>query len=703
MVELNHRDRTIKVKLVYYGPPVGGKTTNLQILHRAAHASRRGEMVSINSAQDRTILFDLLPLKTPGFRGFELRLQLLAVPGQAMYATTRRLVLKGADSLVFVANSALDRWDENIQSYREMTQNLLSHHLDPEAMPLVFQYNKRDLPQVLETAALDRALNARRAEVVPAVAIRGEGVLETFASILAQTVQHLSSRYAILDISQGTPSRQWADEAVLQLFGTRSLFPGSAGAASAPATASPPPHSSPPASLPVPVSASRPAPASATPGSGPAPESPARPTGQRVVRVAPPPSPDEPGRAPGSPEARAAELVETYAEASAQLGSALEEVREERETARSHLADLRLTLKAAQEVLAGTPLDAALGPVLAAMARIVGADHAAFWVPEAGHPPRVAALVGLAEDPLAGRPAALRAVMESAARGNVPAFALATEHPELRAALEASVRRFAAVLAAPFRTPGGLQGVAVFYYTADTARPGAGALEHLAEMPRALSAVLELMAALQTTRAAERALELALAGSASLRGLEGVVRSLEELKDRLGQIRGRHDAPPWFLEQYVRLAPSLSSALEDGRSLLAFSRGEIRRESVYVEDLLAELQTPEVAVDIDPAAELVSGDATLLRVALRAVADEVRARVGSNTAPLAVRAGAWTDGVRIGLRPTGPPAAPAAPAAIRNARMSLGLARRIAEMHGGRLDDEGASAAGEIVLTLPAA
>ena len=133
---------------------------NLQILHRAADARRRGEMVSINSAQDRTILFDLLPLKTPGYRGFELRLQVLAVPGQAMYATTRRLVLKGADSLVFVANSALDRWDENIQSYREMTQNLLSHHLDPEQMPLVFQYNKRDLPQVLETEALDRALNA---------------------------------------------------------------------------------------------------------------------------------------------------------------------------------------------------------------------------------------------------------------------------------------------------------------------------------------------------------------------------------------------------------------------------------------------------------------------------------------------------------------------------------------------------------------
>ena len=131
MVELNHRDRTIKIKMVYYGPPVGGKTTNLQVLHQHTSGARRGEMVSINSAQDRTILFDLLPLKTPGFRGFDLRLQILAVPGQAMYAATRRLVLKGADSLVFVANSAVDRWDENIQSFREMTQNLLSHQLDP--------------------------------------------------------------------------------------------------------------------------------------------------------------------------------------------------------------------------------------------------------------------------------------------------------------------------------------------------------------------------------------------------------------------------------------------------------------------------------------------------------------------------------------------------------------------------------------------
>ena len=124
-------------------------------------------MISINSAQDRTILFDLLPLRSAGFRGFDLRLQILAVPGQAMYATTRRLVLKNVDSLVFVANSAVDRWEENLQSFREMTQNLLAHRLDPSTMPLVFQYNKRDLPQVMDIEFMDRAMNARKVDSIP--------------------------------------------------------------------------------------------------------------------------------------------------------------------------------------------------------------------------------------------------------------------------------------------------------------------------------------------------------------------------------------------------------------------------------------------------------------------------------------------------------------------------------------------------------
>ncbi len=681
MVELNHRDRTIKVKLVYYGPPVGGKTTNLQILHRYADAKRRGELISINSAQDRTILFDLLPLKTPGFRGFDLRLQVLAVPGQAMYSATRRLVLKGADALVFVANSALDRWEENIQSYREMTQNLLSHHLDPLSMPLVFQYNKRDLPQVLEVEALDRALNPRRVEVVTAVAVRGEGVLETFGIALARTVQDLASRYAILDVKGGAPARLWAEQALLELFGRASLSFDPQG---------------PPVTRPMPRAEPVHAPAvgAAEPVAAPPP-----PTGHTVVRVAPPPSlPDEGPRA-ASPDAKASDLVETYAEASAQLGSALTELREERDVARQRLEDLRATMAAAQDLLSGTPLEVALGSVLARMARIAGANHGAFWVPQAGQPPRAASLLALESDPVLGSPAALRHVSESALRGAKPAFAFAAENTDLAKALDRDGQRFAALLAVPFRTPGGLQGLGVFYYGPDTARPGPEATSHLAEIPRALSVALELSATLQTVKAAERALELALAGTASLRGLEHLVAAIELLRDRLGEIRNRSDAPPWFAEHYVRVAPALASALDDGRSLLSFGRGEIRREPVYLEDLLAELRTPEVTVELEPAAETVQADAALVRVALRAIVDEVRSRSGANTAPLSIRAGVWSDGLRISV--SSPLVAAESAKGTLHAGLGLSLARRIAELHGGALEDGGA--AGEVILTLPAA
>jgi hypothetical protein len=419
--------------------------------------------------------------------------------------------------------------------------------------------------------------------------------------------------------------------------------------------------------------------------------------GRVVVRASP--VVDAPRAASAAfPEGRAIELVESYAEASTQLGAAVTDLREERDAARQRLADLRLGMRAAQDILAGTPFDSALAPVLACMARMAGVECAAFWIPRRGEELRAVTLLGLDADPILASSSALRHVTELLTDGFSPIFDLAADDAELGRALAA--RRLAAVLLVPFRTPGGLQAVAACYYGPDTARPGADALEHLAEIPRALSAALELAATLHTVKAAERALELALTGSASLRGLEGVVRSLEELRDGLGEIRNRADAPPWFQERYMRLAPALAHALEDGRSLLGFSRGEIRRESVYLEDLLAELRTPEVTLELDPAVEVIVADATLLRVALRAIADEVRTRAGGNMAPLLIRTATSSDGVSINIQAE---ARSMSGSASVTAGLGLGLARRIAELHGGTIEDPGPQSTDPIVLVLPAA
>ena len=162
MVEINHRERFLRAKILYYGPAAGGKTTTLQTLHRLARGNCRQELVSVNTAQDRTILFDLLPLSTPAFRSYDLRFQIVAVPGQKFYGATRKMLLQNADSIVFVANSATDRWQENLQSMKEMTEYLLDHGIEPSTLPLIFSTTsaiyriRRSFMKIME-----RGLNAR--------------------------------------------------------------------------------------------------------------------------------------------------------------------------------------------------------------------------------------------------------------------------------------------------------------------------------------------------------------------------------------------------------------------------------------------------------------------------------------------------------------------------------------------------------------
>jgi signal recognition particle receptor subunit beta len=678
MVELNHRERTIKVKIVYYGPPIGGKTTNLQVLHQYAQASRRGELVSINSAQDRTILFDLLPMKTAGFRGFDLRLQILAVPGQAMYAATRRLVLKGADSLVFVVNSAADRWEENLSSFREMTQNLIIHQLDPAAMPLVLQYNKRDLPEVTPIEFIDRALNARRVDAIPAIAVRGEGVLETFSAILMRTMQDLAQRYRILETRRGQTLQQWTQQTIVGLFGTSSLAlePNPLPAEPPP----PPPVEAPPPERPSPAEPSReaeptiPAPVAWAPL-------------RRTMKIA---LPEDAVRMAGAgPDARANEtLVESYAQASTQLSNALEEMREERDLMRRRFDDLQQILSSAQEIIAGQPLEPTLRSILARMADAVNATHASFLVQEADKSLRTLAMRGgLRADPLLHVPAGDRHVRARLLGETEPRVHQAADSLDLGDALESQEPRFGAVTVVPLRSPRALLGLAMLYHPPDAALPRADVLAHLSLVSRALSASLELARALDTVRSAERSLQLALAGTASVHGLEEVVRFLEAVRDEFGSMRRRSDVPPSFLQEFVRLAPGLAGALSTARSLLAFSRGEIRREAVVIEDLVAELEGPGLPPSVGPGVPPLLADAALLRLAIKALVDHAGGPLRPGTPPPSLSTSVTSSQGRVRLAVTGP-AAPTGPS------LALSFVRRVADLHGATLAIESDGSSG---------
>jgi signal recognition particle receptor subunit beta len=193
---VNFTAREITCKLVYCGPGRSGKTTNLQYVHGRVPAHRRGDMVSLATHGDRTLFFDFLPLDLGTISGFSTRFQLYTVPGQVYYAATRRLVLQGADGVVFVADSQARRFDENLESLQDLQDALLDQGIDVRTFPMVFQYNKQDLPAelILPAAALDDALNFRGKPSHPADALRGSGVFETLRAISAMVLERLASR-----------------------------------------------------------------------------------------------------------------------------------------------------------------------------------------------------------------------------------------------------------------------------------------------------------------------------------------------------------------------------------------------------------------------------------------------------------------------------------------------------------------------------
>jgi hypothetical protein len=183
VVLINSTTMQATVKIVYYGPGLCGKTTNLLHIHQKTAPRARGEMISLETESDRTLFFDLLPLEVGMIGGMRVRLQLYTVPGQVFYNATRQLVLRGADGIVFVADSQEVAHDANVESLRNLGENLAELGLDGEPIPLVYQYNKRDLKQILPVETLQRDLNPRRLPHFEGAALHGLGVFETLKGI----------------------------------------------------------------------------------------------------------------------------------------------------------------------------------------------------------------------------------------------------------------------------------------------------------------------------------------------------------------------------------------------------------------------------------------------------------------------------------------------------------------------------------------
>jgi signal recognition particle receptor subunit beta len=199
MAVFNYAKKEIDAKIVYYGPAISGKTTNLQFIHQRLKPDQRGKIVSLATNEDRTLFFDFLPIELESVRGFKTRIHLYTVPGQVYYGATRRAVLTGADGVVFVADSHADRMEDNLTSFKDLEDNLRYYGKKIETIPLIIQYNKRDLSNILNVEELNQKLNRFNSPYFESVATLGKGVFESLT---------MACRLVLKAIENGVESRR---------------------------------------------------------------------------------------------------------------------------------------------------------------------------------------------------------------------------------------------------------------------------------------------------------------------------------------------------------------------------------------------------------------------------------------------------------------------------------------------------------------
>ena len=192
MTFINYASREINCKIVYYGPGLCGKTTNLQFIYEKTNPSAKGKLISLATETDRTLFFDFLPLELGTVRGFKTRFHLYTVPGQVFYDASRKLILKGVDGVIFVADSQVERMDANVEAIENLQINLKAQGYELMAIPYVLQLNKRDLPNVAAAAEMVQLLRKKAEPVFEAVASKGTGVFETLKGIAKLVLQELT-------------------------------------------------------------------------------------------------------------------------------------------------------------------------------------------------------------------------------------------------------------------------------------------------------------------------------------------------------------------------------------------------------------------------------------------------------------------------------------------------------------------------------
>lgn len=637
MVDINHREKFVRAKIIYYGPAAGGKTTNLQVLHRRAQPDRKLELVSVNTAQDRTILFDLLPLKTPAFRSYELRFQIIAVPGQRLYAATRKMLLKGVDCVVFVANSATDRWTENLESLKEMTNYLLENGLEPGSIPIVFQYNKRDLPYTTDVKVMDRALNARNSESFTAVATKEEGVLETFAAVLRRTMIELSTRYKIGEnLRDPRRAMEWTEKTMRESFSMDG-----------------PPHV----------------------------EAPAEPPPATVVRVSSPSmvaTPSGPAATSGAAQPRdpkAVEaLVESYAEAASDLAAAMASLREERDDIRRRLEDVYAVTEVAAKLLAEERAEPVLLKFLERISKGLGTPTASLSLQRPEGRLESVVLYGLVAEPLhaclspGGRPLAV-ALLES----GKPYVQSYDQAGPLSEAIDRAGEGCVGLAVIPLKTSARSIGLLAFYLGQESALPNRQTVEHLQQIGWGLAMALEVAAGPIAVNRLEKSLEAAFIGRvhsrqsvtdfASGQFPEGVTVSIEKMIEDLsteleGPLQGSG------IRFQIDIKPGLSPVKADP---------ELLRAALF-------------AVVDTARASMAGLEGGLIRVFAQPAGPAVRLSVFDNATNLKEQSGgsgylAW-------------------PIERRIQGLTLNLARRVVEHYGGQWAVETREGKGTIVFVL---